>query len=102
MVKNFSKMVEDFICDVCHTKVIGNGYTNHCPHCLSSKHVDINPGDRLSACHGIMYPVGLEIKNGAEWIIHRCSVCGFIRKNKVALNDNRKAVIELSVRKDFY
>ena len=24
----------------------GNGYTNHCPKCLWSKHVDINPGDR--------------------------------------------------------
>ncbi len=96
MTKLFSRKKEDFVCEVCHTVVHGNGYTNHCPNCLSSKHVDINPGDRSSTCHGIMYAVGYEIKNGNEWITHQCRQCGFTRRNKVAPEDNREAVIALS------
>lgn len=45
-MKHFTKTVEDFICAHCGTHVRGNGYTNHCPECLWSKHVDNNPGDR--------------------------------------------------------
>lgn len=96
MVKNFSKMIEDFTCTVCQATVKGDGYTNHCPVCLSSKHVDINPGDRSNTCQGIMYAVSYEQKNGAEWITHQCSRCGHTRKNKVATNDKRAAVIALS------
>lgn len=38
--KNFTRVIEDFICENCGTEVKGNGYTNHCPKCLWSKHVD--------------------------------------------------------------
>ncbi len=76
--------------------MLNDGYTNHCPKCLSSLHVDINPGDRASTCKGVMFAVGYEIKNGAEFILHRCQKCGFERKNKVAPNDSRKALIALS------
>ncbi len=95
-MKQFNRKIEDFVCEVCGTEVKGDGYTNHCPECLCSKHVDINPGDRASSCGGIMYPVSLEIKNGAEYILHRCEECGHERKNKVSPNDNRKAIIALS------
>ena len=57
MVKRFSKCVEDFTCEECGSPIEGNGYTNHCPNCLYSKHVDINPGDRKSTCGGIMAPI---------------------------------------------
>lgn len=96
MTKLFSKNKENFICEVCGKEVQGDGYTNHCPYCLCSKHVDINPGDRASDCAGIMRPVGYEIKNGKEYILHRCEKCGFERKNSVSKNDNRKSLIELS------
>ena len=43
---SFTRKVEDFTCEHCGREVHGNGYTNHCPHCLHSKHVDVNPGDR--------------------------------------------------------
>ncbi len=95
-MKNFTRKVEDFVCDVCGTAVTGNGYTNHCPKCLCSKHVDVQPGDRASDCHGTMYPVGYEQKNGAEFILHECRRCGFQRKNKVAPEDARKTVIAIS------
>ncbi len=91
----FKRTKENFICDRCGCAVTGNGYTNHCPGCLTSKHVDINPGDRASTCRLAMPAVGYEIKNGDEWIIHKCA-CGHIRKNKVSPDDNRDAVIALS------
>ena len=44
----FTKIDEEFICENCGKKVKKLGYTcrNHCPYCLHSKHVDVNPGDR--------------------------------------------------------
>ena len=98
MAKLFQKRKEDFVCEVCGTKVIGSGYTNHCPQCLCSKHVDINPGDRAATCGGIMKPVGLEIKGGRKIILHRCVKCGFERKNEVSKDDDGDAVIRVSVR----
>lgn len=53
---------EDFICEVCKKEVKSLGYTarDHCPYCLSSKHVDINPGDRKCTCNGILKPIAIE------------------------------------------
>ena len=44
--KKFERNREDFTCNNCELFVQGDGYTDHCPSCLYSKHVDINPGDR--------------------------------------------------------
>jgi rubrerythrin len=96
--KIFKKKIEDFVCNNCETTVKGNGYTNHCPNCLWSKHVDINPGDRKSSCKGSMKPVSLEIKQGDYIIIFNCNKCGATKKNKAAPNDNMKKLIELSIK----
>lgn len=96
MIKRFQKKIEDFTCAVCGAAVSGNGFTNHCPKCLSCLHVDIMPGDRACPCHGIMDAIGFEIRNGKEYILHRCRKCGFERKNRVALNDSRQAIYALS------
>ena len=88
----FTRKKEDFVCDVCGTQVHGNGYTNHCPNCLASKHVDINPGDRASDCHGVMEPVEFFTRNGKEFILHQCEKCGHTRPNKVAPEDNRETL----------
>ena len=53
MSATFIRKTEDFICEHCGREVRGNGYTNHCPYCLWSKHVDINPGDRAAGCGGL-------------------------------------------------
>lgn len=99
----FTRTIEDFTCQVCDTKVKGNGYTNHCPECLSSLHVDINPGDRASDCHGVMMAEKLERKNGQDYIVHRCVKCGHTRKNKTSPNDNFEAILALSRQAmDFY
>lgn len=96
MRKQFSRQIEDFICDHCGHQMKGNGYTNHCSKCLWSKHVDINPGDRAAACHGLMAPVGLEIKRRIYVIIHKCIVCTHIRKNKTVADDNMNRIMATS------
>ena len=95
-MKMFSRREEDFVCEYCGAKVIGNGYTNHCPQCLYSKHVDVNPGDRSADCGGLMEPVDIEIKDGNYVLIHKCKKCGFVRKNKVVDQDDFDAVINIS------
>jgi len=96
MTKKFQRRQEDFTCEKCEISVKGTGYTNHCPSCLWSKHVDINPGDRAAICQGIMEPIGIEMKNGKYIIIHRCIKCGFKKKNKTAKNDNFDTIIQIS------
>ena len=82
---------QGFICAHCGADVppLANGsYRNHCPHCLYSLHVDVNPGDRASECQGVLEPVGVEYSGKKGWIIlHRCQSCGATRRNKAALDD---------------
>lgn len=99
MPKQFTRKTEDFTCDVCGTVVHGNGYTNHCPHCLSSQHVDINPGDRACPCHGVMRATSLELKGKTYIITHVCEKCGHTRRNKASEEDSRLALRALSVGK---
>ena len=95
-VARFTKNKEDFTCLICGTEVHGNGYTNHCPRCLSSRHVDINPGDRACTCGGVMLAVGLEHRNGKDIILHRCQKCGFERRNQTSPVDDFSALLALS------
>lgn len=99
MIKKFTKIDEEFICNNCGNKVEKLGYTSrdHCPTCLYSKHVDINPGDRLETCHGDLVPVSVELNPKKGYvIIYRCKKCGKIRKNKAAEDDNMNLIIKLS------
>ena len=84
------------MCDHCGERVTGTGYTNHCPTCLWSKHVDENPGDRASLCGGAMAPTGVSVSAGAYRILHRCTQCGFTRPQDAAKSDNMDRLIELS------
>lgn len=98
MSGKFVKKVEDFVCDNCGKETKGGGYTNHCPFCLWSKHVDINPGDREAKCGGMMKPIEVEIKGMEYSIIHQCIKCGHKKKNKTAPDDNFDEVIKISKR----
>jgi len=93
---SFTRLREDFICDHCGAHVEGSGYTNHCPKCLWSKHVDVDPGDRAASCGGMMEPVGLEGSSPDYRIIHRCLSCGASRRVGVSVGDNAEALIALS------
>lgn len=90
-----------FTCAHCGAEVppLDNGsYRNHCPYCLYSLHVDINPGDRANECRGVLEPVGVVYNSKKGWvIIHRCQRCGEIRRNKAALDDSVSDDYELIV-----
>ena len=102
--KRFTKNDSGFICKNCGKEVLpmGTSSRNHCPFCLCSLHVDVNPGDRANECGGIMRPIRTEpdAKRGFV-IIHKCDKCGEIRRNRAALdakeqNDNRSLLIRLT------
>ncbi len=98
--RKFTVIDEEFICENCGKKVEKLGYTSrdHCPYCLYSKHVDINPGDRQETCHGTLVPIGIETNSKKGYvIIYKCDKCGKIRKNKAAKDDNFDLIIKLSV-----
>jgi hypothetical protein len=84
----FIKNTENFICEHCNAEVIGNGYTNHCPKCLWSKHVDVNPGDRASICGGMMEPISLVQEKGEFILTNKCEKCGYSKRNKTSREDN--------------
>lgn len=95
-VKKFIKNKEDFICLNCGEEVKGGGYTNHCPKCLWSQHVDINPGDRLASCKGKMKPVSIEGGTGKGYkVLQVCLDCGHQRKNTVLDTDNIEAILAI-------
>lgn len=91
----FIKKQEDFICEHCGYETKGTGYTNHCPKCLWSKHVDHDPGDRLEPCGGLMYPSDLYYKKGDWIIVHKCELCGFTRNDHVRPEDDFSEAVRL-------
>ena len=77
----------------------GSDHRNHCPNCLSSLHVDEEPGDRASDCGGVMEPVAVWVRKGGEWaIIHRCKRCGVLRSNRVAADDNPMKLMSIAMK----
>jgi DNA-directed RNA polymerase subunit RPC12/RpoP len=96
--KKFTMIDENFICDVCKNEVKALGYTarDHCNHCLSSKHVDINPGDRKSTCKGILVPIAVEKSSKDKLkIVYKCDKCGEIKRNVVAVDDDFDKILEI-------
>ena len=67
----FTEIDEEFICEHCGKLVPKLEYScrNHCPYCLYSKHVDINPGDRAETCHGTLKPIGIELNSKKGYVI---------------------------------
>jgi len=93
----FRRTVEDFKCEHCGYEVKGNGYTDHCPKCLWSKHVDINPGDRASECKGMMKPLYADYNHGEYKLHYKCERCGEEKAVTAALDDNKDLLIALTV-----
>lgn len=97
-MKQFTMRDENFICENCHKEVKKLGYTarDHCPYCLYSKHVDINPGDRQNSCQGLLKPIGFEKFKDTYKILYRCEKCGEDHKNIIAKDDDMNMIIKIS------
>lgn len=99
-MKTFNMIDESFVCENCGEKVKKLEYTarDHCPYCLYSKHVDINPGDRNNSCKGMLEPIGIEKFKDSFKIIYLCEKCHKTHKNIMAKDDDMNKIIELSKR----
>lgn len=97
--KRFKTLDQGFICENCNKKVNPLEYTSrdHCPYCLYSKHVDINPGDRENTCHGMMRPIGIEKYKNTYKILYKCEKCNEKHKNIMAKDDDIEKIIKYSV-----
>lgn len=97
-MKKFNMIDEEFECENCHKQVPKLNYTarDHCPYCLYSKHLDINPGDRRNNCHGLLKPINIEKYKNTYKIIYKCLKCNQLHKNIMALDDDFNKIIELS------
>lgn len=96
MSKQFQRRQEDFVCAQCGAAVQGDGYTNHCPACLYSLHVDVSPGDRLADCGGLMAPVAVDRKEGEYRLLHRCTRCGHEKWNRSASDDDFERILDVA------
>ncbi len=95
-IKKFQKKVEDFTCEHCGAQNKGDGFTNHCSKCLTSKHVDIFPGDRKETCGGLM-PVSSITKKGDRYVLRqKCLTCGYVNGDHLRSTDDFDALIDLS------
>lgn len=99
MAGRFTRTVENFACEKCGAAVTGNGFTNHCPRCLHSKHVDENPGDRAARCHGLMAPIAIEQGRSGWVVVHKCLACGEVKRNKSAPDDDQRELREIARRR---
>lgn len=98
-MKKFNMINEKFICENCNNEVDIAIKTarDHCPYCLYSKHLDINPGDRANDCLGLLKPIGIEKFKNTYKIIYQCEKCKKEHKNIIATDDNMDLIIKLSV-----
>lgn len=97
-MKKFTMIDEEFVCEKCGKKVdkLKVSARDHCPYCLYSKHVDINPGDRSNTCHGLLEPVGIEKYKNTYKILYKCNKCHMDHKNIMAMDDNMEEIIKIS------
>lgn len=96
---------DSFTCRVCGRLVVpagaGSDHRNHCPNCLSSLHVDDEPGDRAADCrrhHG--RPPGVWVRKNGEWaVIPLCApTLRRAHSNRVAADDNPMKLISIAMK----
>ena len=92
-----------FVCKVCGRTVVpdgaGSNHRNHCPYCLHSQHLDIEPGDRAADCGGVMEPIAVWVRKDKEWaLVHRCRLCGALSSNRIAADDNPMKLMSIAMR----
>lgn len=94
----FTKNNQGFGCVICGAEVPPHPSSSrdHCSNCLYSLHIDINPGDRLNSCKGLLEPVGIELKKGEKRILYKCQNCGGRVVNMAAPDDNSEEIVKLS------
>ncbi len=97
-MKTFNKNDNSFTCAWCGKVVqaLKTSSRDHCTKCLTSLHVDINPGDRACACNGTLVPIDVTTSNKKGYIItYKCNKCGMLHNNKSAEDDNFATILKV-------
>ncbi len=84
MAGKFTHNNDGFTCEYCGALVppASVGCRNHCHQCLSSKHVDLYPGDRANACKGRLKAFAYELDSKKGLVLKfRCETCGAETRN---------------------
>lgn len=97
-MKHFIKNNVSFICVRCGYNVHEHPTSSrdHCTECLYGLHVDINPGDRLNQCKGLLKPIGLRLSSKKQQVVYKCLKCGQKVFCLLAPDDNTEVVTKLS------
>ena len=100
--KRFKMIDEPFKCAVCGKDVLPLKVSarDHCPFCLCSLHVDINPGDRQNHCKGILKPIGADKYKDTYKIVYKCEKCHQLHRNIMAIDDSFDALLEIMKNQD--
>ncbi len=105
MTGRFTHKNEAFRCENCaeHVPPASSGCRNHCPFCLTSKHVDVFPGDRANPCQGLLRAISyhLDSKKGLM-LDFKCDSCGALTRNIANRSDpvcpdNYEKILSLSL-----
>ena len=95
---------ESFRCAQCRLDVSmrapGTAHRNHCPSCLTSRHLDLHtPGDRAADCGARMEPLAIAVRGDGEWVlVHRCTGCDALSANRTAGDDNPLLLVRMAVK----
>ena len=94
---------DSFTCKHCGRLVVsagaGTDHRNHCPNCMTSLHLDVEPGDRSANCGGLMDPVAVWVRKSGEWaVVHRCRRCGALSSNRVAADHNPMKLMSIAMK----
>ena len=95
MERLFTKKDDEFVCQNCGYNVPKLKYTSrdHCPKCLCSLHIDINPGDRANDCKGLLVPHSCTPSAKKGYVItYKCTKCGKFHNTKSADDDSKEAL----------
>lgn len=96
--RNPVRVDEPFTCARCGAAVTPGGrrVRDHCPHCLTGRHVDVVPGDRASSCGGLLRPVGLEVVGADAVLRFACQHCGHTIRVRAHPDDEPAALAAVS------
>ncbi|GHU48304.1 hypothetical protein FACS1894120_6730 [Clostridia bacterium] len=88
---------EGFTCAACGAEVppLGRTARDHCPVCLRSLHLDINPGDRANDCGGLLEPVAITPHKKGRQIEYVCARCGQSRRCVSAEDDSDAEIYKI-------
>ncbi|MFE3461963.1 RNHCP domain-containing protein [Nocardiopsis aegyptia] len=77
----------------------GGARRDHCPSCLSSRHVVDQVEGGAADCGGRMVPISIAVPRGGAWrLIHRCTLCDELSESAVSTDDNHLVLMRLAVR----